>query len=294
MGRWQVVGVVFALALSAVAAVAQADYQAPQPGMPAVPGDSAQVYEDVLLLRTIRTLNLSPPQREELRKANARVLSEREDLKALREQMWEEYQDEIEDVLDAWMSYESPSDRDRSAADRAVNSVNEARAQLREVTWSAAESVYAALSDEQQDLVEGPGVAEARRARIARMGGTESAGEYVVAQFDAVRDLMPDEFEILAASEASRIARAIVGPNADTLQSTTDQVLDWLLEVYAWSPEQYRERREGLPAQVERTLGITPESQRPPVEFNDLVRLAGSDRTPIVLDEIARGGGEFE
>jgi hypothetical protein len=292
MGRWQVLAIVVAPALlAALPAVAQGGY-ATRPDMPEITGDAAQLYEDVQLLITIRALDLSAAQMGTLAQISAGVLSEQRDLAELRARMWDQYEDEIEDVLDAWMAGESPSSRDRSAADRAVNRVNDAQADLQKARWEAAESLYDALSEAQRDRVEGPAAAEERSARTQRMGGTESVGQYMVAQFDAIRDLMPDEFEMLGASEAYRIAQAIVGPNANTLPRVSDRVLDWLLEVYAWTPDQYRAARSDLPARVERDLGITPTAERGEIEWTELVSLVSSDRTPVVIAEIvpARGG----
>jgi hypothetical protein len=231
----------------------------------------------------------------ELLAANADLLEERQRLQELREETWAEYQDEIENVLEAWMDGETPSARRKNAADRAVNLVNEARGEYQDERWEATEAVYDLLTDDQRDRVEGPGVAEARRARAVRMGGVESVGQYVLTELDALRDLMPDEFQMLAPLEAERIARAIVGPDAANLPQMTDAVLNVILDVYGWNPDRYRQQRETLPTQIADALGFTPEDERPPVSWIELMRVATSSRTPVVVEQIApAGGGEVE
>jgi hypothetical protein len=293
MGRWQALATVAALALVALPAFAQGDQ--PNPATPDVPGSSAELYEEVQVLRTVRTLSMTDEQLGELVAINADVGAEREQLAELREQMWEQYEDEIEEVLDAWMGGEEASRTAKSAADSAVNRVNRARSDFEDTRRDAAEALYDILTGDQRDLVESPGVAEARAARRARMGGSDSVGEYLAAELDAIRDLMPDEFELLAAAEAQRIARTIVGPEASNLPQMTDAVLDIMLEVFAWTPERYQEQRPTLPAQIETNLGFTPVAERAPVSWTDLMQVATSERTPAAVAMIeATGGGEAE
>lgn len=294
MGRWQVLAVGAALALATVA-VAQDATEAPGTAMQAVSSDAAELYEDVQILRTIRTLELSSEQMVELLAVNAQVLEEQADLAELRDEMWAEYQDEIQQVLDAWMKGETPSTRARTRADRAVNRVNEARGNLQNARWDATEELYDLLTDAQRDLVEPPGVAEEREARIERMGGVQSVGAYVADRLDAIRDLMPEEFDMLAPSEARRIARAIVGPDAGDLEQMTGAVLDMMREIYAWEAERYRQQRESLPVQITSALGFPTEDQRAPVSWSELMRAATSGRTPAVIAAITpAGGGEVE
>lgn len=295
MGRWQVLAVGAALALATIPAVAQEGTETPGPETPAVPSDAAELYDEVQILRTVRTLGLSSEQMVELLAVNAQVLEEQADLAELREEMWAEYQEDIQKVLDAWAGGGRVSTRARNAADRAVNRVNDARGDLQNARWDATEALYDLLTDEQRDLVEPAGVAEEREARIERMGGVQSVGAYVAGQLDAIRDLMPEEFDMLAPSEAQRIARAIVGPDAGDLEQMTGAVLDIMRETYVWETARYRQQRESLPAQITTALGFLTEDQRAPVSWSGLMRVATSSRTPAVIAAITpAGGGEVE
>lgn len=295
MGRWQALAIASALVFAAAPGVAQGGFDTPGARTPEAGGGAAQLYEDVQILRTVRALNLTSEQLDRVLQLNARVMEEREELAALRERTWAEYQDEIEAVLEAWMEGEAPSSRDKRAADNAVDRVNGAQADFERARRSAAESLYAGLSAEQRRVVESPGAADERLARTSRMGGTERPGEYVLSELDAIRDLMPDEFRMLATAEAGRIARAIVGPDAANLEQMTGAVLGVLQEVYAWPPDRYREQRAELPAQIEAALGIEGAGERAPVPWEELMRLTGSTRTAAVVAQIRpAGGGEAE
>ncbi|MBD3292836.1 MAG: hypothetical protein GF393_07905 [Armatimonadia bacterium] len=294
MGRWQALVIAAVLAQMALPAFAQGDDQ-PGPAMPGVPGSSVELYEDVQILRTVRTLSMTGEQLGELVQINADVVGERRQLADLRERMWDQYEDDIEEVLGAWMAGEEASRAARSAADSAVNRVNRARSDFEDTRQDATEALYDILTDAQRDLVESPGVAEARAARRGRMGGTDSVGEYLASELDAIRDLMPDEFELLAGAEAQRIARNITGPEASNLPQMADAVLDIMLEVFAWTPDRYREQRPTLSAQIERNLGFAPVAERAPVGWTDLMQVATSDRTSVAVGMIeAAGGGEAE
>jgi hypothetical protein len=290
MGRWQALAIVTALAVAAVPAVAQGDFGAPRPEMAEAPVEAAQLYEDVQILRTVRTLNLSAEQQSELLRMNVGINAERENLADMRQDIWAEYQDEIQSVLDAWTDGETPASGAKSAADRAVNRVTSARNEFQNARWNVAEALYDSLSADQREMVESPGVAERRAARTARMGGTESVGRYVLTELDAIRDLMPDEFEMLAATEAQRIAQAIVGPDGNVGQMA-DGVLDILLQVYGWSPDRYRNQRETLPEQIEAQLGVGG-GPAAPVSWTELMRLATSDRTAAAIEMLGSAEGD--
>lgn len=291
MGRWQALAIAAALAFATLPVAAQA----PTPGMPGVSGDAAQLYEDVQLLRTIRALDLTHEQLGMLLQSNTGLIEQAAALKQLRASTWEDAEKDIEAVLEAWMSGETASTRKKAAADRAVNRVNEARSDYLNTRQKVAEALYAQLSAEQRALVEAPGVAEERAARVARMGGTESPGEYVLAELDAIRDLMPDEFGMLATAQAQRIAQAIVGRDSANLQQMTGSVLDVLRQVYGWTPQRYLEQRPTLPQQIEALLGIEALADTPPVPWSELIRLTASTRTSLVVMAIVPpGGGEVE
>lgn len=295
MGRWRVLAMLTALTLAAIPAVAQGGLQDIGPEMPETPDEEARLHEEVQVLLTIRELALSPDQIAELGEINAEVNEERNSLREMRESAWAENQDEIETVLNAWMEGQTAPARARTAADRAVNRVNAAVAAFEETRWSAAESFYRTLTVQQRGLVESPAVAAERTARQARMGGLESVGEYVVSELDAIRDLMPDEFQMLALAEAQRIAQAIVGRDAPNLGQMTDVVYDILVDVYMWSTEQYTADRALLPGQISRLLGFTPIEQRAPVAWSELLRVTTSVTTPGVVAALTTdGAGEVE
>ena len=290
MGRWKELVVVAALAFTALPAVGQP----PTPGMPPVPGDAAQLYEDVQLLRTIRTLDLSNEQLALLLQINASLAEQRRELAELRASTWAESKGAIESVLEAWVEGKTPSSRDKSAADRAVNRVNEATSDYERARQRLTEGFYEKLSTAQRKLVESSDKAADRAARVARMGGVESVGDYVLTELDAIRDMMPDEFRMLAGAEARRIATAIVGPNAANLEQMTAGVLNVLQQAYAWAPERYREQRPTMPQQIEQLLGIE-EAEQAPVPWNELMRLTTSTRTTAVITALVPpGGGEVE
>ncbi|MFP4249116.1 MAG: hypothetical protein ACLFU7_05620 [Armatimonadota bacterium] len=295
MGRWKGLAIAAALAVAVLPAVGQGEEQTPAPEMPETPGDAAELYDEVRVLQTVRALELSSEQMAELVEINAGVIAQERELARLREATWEQYEDEIEAVLSAWMEGRTPSTRARNAADRAVNRVNDARRSYERARTAAARELYDALSGGQRNLVESPGVAEEREARTRRMGGIESVGEYVLTELDAIRDLMPDEFEMLAGAEARRIAEALVGSNAGNLDAMTDAVFDVLVDVYDWAPQRYQQQRSTLPQQIEEALGFESVDERAPVRWSELMRAATSSRTAAAARAIAAAGeGEVE
>ena len=294
MGRRNSLAIAIAALITIIPTVGRAQMQTPAPQTPDIPADTEQLYDEVQVLRTIRTLELSADQLVELTQINARVISEGDDLEQLREDTWDQYGEDIETVLDAWVAAEDAPNREKTAADRAVNRVNEAESNYQSARRDAAEALYGILSEAQRDLVESPGAAEERSARTTRMGGIESVGDYVVAQLDAIRDLMPEEFEMLASEEARRIAETIVGPNAGTQsqRQMRSAVRDIIREVYGWTPQRYQQQRPTLAAQISSNLGVPTEDERPPISWSELTRAATSSRTPAAVAAVTPADDE--
>ncbi len=255
------------------------------------PSDAAALYEDVQLLTTVCILGLTEEQLDRLHKLNQDVLAEREGVAELRGELWEEYQDDFEAVTSAWVSGGRVPGRSKRAADNAVSKLRDALRRLAEAEADAGWSLVRALSDNQRGVVESQQAAEQRQARTQRMGGIESVGEFVAVELDAIRDLMPDEYQMLAAVEATRIATAIAGPDSPDLEPITVNLLDMFERVRVWTPPQYQEQRESLPAQIEAALGIVQSAGGGIVSWDDVMQLLRSPRTPGVIELVRQGGG---
>ncbi len=250
-------------------------------------GSTEKLYEDVMLLTAIRELYLTSDQLRELARINEDVAEERAALLELRERTWQESGERMESVVAAWIAGRTADARDLQAADAAVNRVYAAREEYQQFMREAGERLVDMLTTTQLGLVESPDAAELRRERQARMGGVESIGEWMAMQIDGIRDLMPEEFRMLAESEARRIARTIFGRDDPNLEAYTAQILNILVEVGGWLPGQYNQQREDLPDQLEAALGLEDVSERPPVEWSELLRLVRSVRTALVVQELS-------
>lgn len=261
----------------------------------AEPEDAAQqLYEDVMVLRMIYTLDLGEEQLEQLVEINRSILEAREQYTQMRERTWTESGAVIEAVVEAWLQGREPARRDRSAADTAVNRVNAARQQFNLELAEAGRRFLNVLMEGQRLLVEDPVAVEERAALEAAMGGARSVGEWVRGQLDGIRNLMPEEFQMFAVAEAERMAVAIFGEDAPELPEMIDRMLDIIVQVHSWPPIQYQQQRDDLPRQIEMMLGIEGIAQRPPLAWDDLIWLVGSTRTGAVASELQRahGGGE--
>jgi len=254
--------------------------------------DAATLYEDVLLLIPVRTLALTDEQLDRLNDLNAGVLAQVTAFDELRGRLWADYQDDFEAVIDATLAGGRVDGRDQRAVDNAVGQFNDARSDLTQARADAARRFVAALSEDQQALVQSPEDAAARQALVQRLGGFESVGEFVAAGLDALRDLMPEEYQMVVQSEAERMAAAMVGRDSPDLPTMTAEVLSILTEVSAWTPPRYQEQRESLPAQINARLGFDTDAA-PPVTWEDMLRLVGSERTPAAI-ALVRGPAEGE
>lgn len=290
MNRWWLLAAL--VVLPAGPARAQEEVPAAEYGPPA---DAAALYEETQVLGSVRTLALTPDQLTLLSTLNAQIRAERASLAALRAQVWQENREQFEQVLAALQTGARIDPRAQRAADNAVARVQDAQANLANVEAQAARTLIGALSTQQAALVQTAEQAQARAARAARMAGFASVGEYVAMELDALRDLMADEYAIVAPAEARRVAGNIVAmeaPDAGALDAAADVILQIMNQVRAWTPPFYTQQRETLPQQIEAALGIAGETA--PVSYEDLLRLVRSERTPAVMALVTGSGGGEE
>jgi len=291
MTRWWTLALLVALIVAPAAAQGLNPEEAPQAGDQAGPADAATMYEDVRLLIPIRTLGLSDEQLARLAELNSRVLAEAAELEALRAELWEQYRDDFDAILGAWLSGQRVDGRAQRSADTAVQKLNDRGGGLADSQTAAAERFADALSQDQAAMVEPEAVA-ARQALSQRLGGFDSPGAFIASGLDALRDLMPEEYRAVAQGEATRMATAIVGPDSPDMASMAGQILSVLDEVRAWAPGRYQQQHESLPAQINATLGFDDQGG-PPVKWDEIVRLVSSARTPAVI-ALVRGAAEDE
>lgn len=259
------------------------------------PPGPAELYEDTQLLGAIRTLALTPEQLTLLATLNAQIRAERANLEALRAQVWEANQGDFAAVLAALRTGERVDPRIQRAADNALAQVRDAQASLADVEARAARTLISELSNQQAALVQTAEQAQARAARAARMAGFTSVGEYVAMELDAIRDLMADEYVMVAPAEARRVAANIVAqeaPDTGALEATAQAILQMMNQVRAWTAPVYTQQRETLPEQVEAALGIAGETA--PVGYDDLLRLLRSERTAAAIALVTGSGGGEE
>ena len=281
MYRWRVVCAgALALLLSCASAPAQ--------------DTNTELYEDVRLLLTVHKLDLSSEQvADALAQAQA-LADKRAELAELRRTVWAEDGKHFEAVNDAWLKGKRTPGRDKRAADNALEKVQQAEKRLREAEDAAVSRLRAGLTDRQLEVVETSRQAQARRERQARMGGARTVGEFVAGKLDEVRDLMVDEYRLVAANEARAVAEAIVGPGASNVNQMAAQVLEMMNQARSWSAERYSANREQLPTFVEQFLGITEPDPNRFVSYDELRTLLTSERAVAVLTEVLKsaGGGE--
>lgn len=250
---------------------------------------STELYTDTTLLITVRKLQLTSEQIAWVLRTAQTLSAERAKVAALRQSVWAEDGAHFDAVNAAWLKSERVPSRDKRAADNAIDKVNQARAKLRDAEQAATASLRGRLSDDQQALVESSAHAQARRDRQARMGGMESVGEFVASKLDETRDLMADEFRMVAGDEARAVAEAILGSGSSSLDQVAGNVLTMMKQVRSWDNARYARNREKLSQLVETFLRIQEPDWSRLVSYDELSALMTSERTVMVLGEILPG-----
>ncbi|MEA3399675.1 MAG: hypothetical protein U9R79_00385 [Armatimonadota bacterium] len=293
MGRWQWAVIVMMLVAAPAAMAQDRGLGDPRTGTSGqAHSDAAALLQEVDILLTVRDLSLTNDQVRAALALAQGVAEDRAEVQALRASVWEEHQDDIQRVNEAWLKGNEAPRRAKRVADEAISDLQQAEQDLAEARRDAAEEFVAGLTEDQRSMVEDPELAAERAARQARMGGIASVGEFIAAELDAIRDLMPDEYDMLAEAEARRIAQAIVGPDAPNLDAMTDAVLNIMDQVFSWTPERYQRQRQDLPRQIENALDIHSSSDRQ-VSWDAILALVGGEGSVTVLTALAEGrGGE--
>ena len=247
------------------------------------------LYTDTTLLLTVRKLQLTSEQMVWVLRTAQVLAAERDKVVALRQSVWVEDGAHFDAVNEAWLKGKREPSRDKRAADNALEDVNRAQSRLRDAGESATASLRGRLTEDQQKLVESSGHAQARRDRQARMGGMASVGEFVASKLDETRDLMVDEFRLVAGAEAWAVAEAILGSGSSSLDQVAAKVLEMMNQARSWDNARYARNRESLPQLVETFLRIEEPDWSRFVSYDELSALVTDERAVVILGEILSG-----
>ena len=272
---WRPLALLAALALPASLGLAQEN--------------GAQTYEDFKLLSTMQKLALTPAQMQKLAAAEQTLRQMRQAVADARAATWEQHQADIDAVNGAWVKGERALSSRKRAANEAIERVQKVERALAQEEAQVAVALRADLSREQKRVVETAQQAQLRRQRQERLSGAATVGEYVAGELDRMRDLMEDEYRLLRAAEARRMAENILGPDAGDLDQLAGAVLAIMDQVMSWSAQRFGEQRESLPAQISESLGIR--EQQPSagmVKYEEFIALVSSERTAAVLGSCLR------
>ncbi len=255
----------------------------------------ATVYEDVQLLVTIRKLDLTPEQMQRLLATAQTLDQQRQAIAEARATTWEEQQANIAAVNDAWLKGEDAPKDAQQAANKAIGEITKAEKTLAETEAKMVEGLIGDLTKDQRQHVETKQQADQRHQRQAALAGFATVGEYVAYRIEQMRDLMPDEYNLLRVADAREMATRIVGAGAPNLDQFTDALLRIMDQVMSWSAENFDKQHATLPAQISKFLGIEEQQLSDEVvRYEQLLALMKSGRTAALLAEIqaSQGGGE--
>ena len=255
----------------------------------------AAVYEEVQLLVTIQKLHLTPEQMQRLLATAQALDQQRQVIAEARATVWQEQQASIAAVNEAWLKGEAAPDDAQQAANKAIGEITQAEKALAQTKAGMVEGLIGDLTEEQMRLVETRQQAQRRLDRQAALGGFETVGEYVAYRIEQMRDLMPDEYNLLRVADAREMAARILGPQARNLDQFTGALLEMMDQVMSWSAENFDKQYATLPAQVSKFLGIEEQQLSDEVvRYEELLALMESERTAALLAEIqaSQGGGQ--
>lgn len=242
-------------------------------------GDPKTVWEDVKTLSLAAELGLTAPQAAQIRPLLEQLQATRQEAEAARLQLWQQSGEAVEQVIVLWIAArEAPADL-QAAADAVAAEAARHDEAVAGALEQAEAGVLAALSPQQQDLIETYEDYEARLRAQRLYEGAPSLADYIVRQLTAMRHLMPDEYDMVRTLYAGRIARRISPVDGPRFLATQDAVLQLLDQVASWDDQRFDEQLPTLAQQVRDFLALPEAAAGHPVRFDDLEAWLSNPRT---------------
>ncbi len=260
-----------------------------QPGAPGFPPPAGQiagvapVWEDTKVLHLASVLQLSQTQAQQIAQVLDALQQQISQSKTVRRQLWQANWESISTVVNAWIADQQPDPQVKTQADTAAQQAQAQDDALAAAIDTAAAQVRSLLSDQQDGLIETMDDAEVREERMALFGGHASLADYVVAELDAQRSLMMDEYELIRVGAAAEVARKIVDPRSNDYPVVEDAVLRLFDQVNDVSDQDYAAARTGLADQIRTYLNLPPDDAALPVKYGEFIDWVKSPRTPKYL-----------
>lgn len=243
----------------------------------------AHLWRDAHILWTATTLALSREQAQHIASLLTELQARLEATRTERAQLWHQGAEAVTAVVGAWIAGRQPAAQERAVADDVADRAANLTAQDEAAISAAIVAVQQALSPEQVALFETAEEAEMRAEALMRYEGAPSLADYIVAQVDAHRELMPDEYVAVRLADAARVADKIADPRQPVYDEVFEAVLRLFDQVSNWHDEQYHAARPTLPDRVRQYLQITEDRRLTALPHDEFRAWLKDARTPVCL-----------
>jgi len=258
-----------------------------QPAPPAAPTaeDPLQLIADARILYVARTLNLRADQVAKiiplLNQAQARMQARTATLDSL----WGRGQGSIATVDQSLMAGTAPDRATQNAVAGVVAGHDQARANADGDLERIAGQVLAVLDQPQLASVETLQERQGQQRNEERFSGTADLAAYVGRYAAGMRQLQPEEYDLLRVPMGLRLAQLLVAPNAPGYNRAVGDMLRILDSVRRLTDADFAQAEPNLPVSVAQALGLPEETvaQSHPVSFDDLMALVSNPRTATLL-----------
>jgi len=246
-----------------------------------------QIYQQVDILWIVRRGQLDSEQVTQIIPLVESVSAARHKLLTEADDLWQEHQDTIEQVLQRWIGGGPGPVAGLSSVQPVVAHFRRQDADVQTSIVRAIEQILALLSADQARLVETRQERQQRQQLRAELGQVDNLPEYIVQQLAAQRELMPDEYELVRAIEARRLAAVIIDPRAPAYDRAAGAVLRLTDTVYNWPQQQYNAQYPALAEQVARFLNLPTPTEAPPISYDELVSFVSSGYAADLLRQMS-------
>lgn len=199
---------------------------------------------------------------------------------------WQTNRTVVETTLKAWRPGQPPDAAVTQACAKLHEEYLKNLNAYEQAVEKTAESVLSAAGVP-EGIVEDAQTADRRREMERRLDGCRSASEFIVQTAEALRLLMPDDYEIVRFSEAERIASRLGAREPVAADPLTRTVLALLDELMTLPVEAFTTQRAELLAHVGQVLGETGAAVPPVLTRDEFVGWLKLPETLLAVAELA-------
>ncbi|MGQ9730670.1 MAG: hypothetical protein ACUVX8_05285 [Candidatus Zipacnadales bacterium] len=256
----------------------------------------SELYRDVMALRLVRTLKLTPTQMAKIIPVLERVTTQQVADTQADEAAWTVVSQAAQTVIQALLEGRQPPRAEMALFEQVAAERARREAFRVSLAAEAAVQIQRMLTAEQARKIETRVEQEQRKRLEAQLEGAPTPVDYIIQKLDEQVELMPDEYIRLRESRALEMTRTLLGPDDPRRRDFAMALLGIMNEVQSWTAAEYAAQKPMLRERISQQLNLPLPVSPHEITYDEFISWITSNRSAPVLAELLRfqAGGTTE